>query len=744
MAPMLGSSPASEPPEAAIATPNTLYSEPHLRLDPDSPRSIRVLDLLPGPRPAPIRARLRVASLDAYPCPYYEALSYTWGPSTPTVSVTINDHYTLDITANAFMALESLRLRRATRTIWIDSICIDQKNYKEKDVQVPLMGDVYRSAAVVSVWLGRISSHPKLRTGIGNFFDPGLWSRAWREVRGDIKAPTIGGDDLVNAPEIKRLARAHAISEIRSDLRLFWHSLRGRHLALANAIKTNPPWHERLWIVQEYLLAKRLRFGFGHHWVSCDIAHLLRWARDDSEAVSLFKSAMGLNFEAVRLGLSWMPGARHTSLGGLQNILRTQQCFRSQDMVYGMLGLVDAYEAALITVNYQMDFWKVFAQATYAAIRSETTFRVLDMVDLRARRDDDWKPSNLEAWREVHGDTSELLPSWSIDFAHFPNQGGWQQGTWRGAVLAKRREQLQRCCSLSETCRRLRIKAVPFDKIVAHAPVETPSDEKDLHEDDVVYKLLFSVICPSLVAALRARELETSGDDHHGMSLLAAPLLSPHVKAHEVLELVGDAEMFSRRAHAFLSIAKPAAANLTNVSADQETGHTDQVINLRITGGNIVEPRHDPIVNVIKTVCLLWDSLSDTPIDMQRSGQVNVAIVDVQSFLDPCRALLMNATATSGGLAFFGTMAGGMAGIAPLGVDVGDLIVRAPDEESFLVLRQRGPGGGDGDGDGDGEGVVWQFMGRALIFSMHTPHSWERDELRGMVSFDEAPTFDLC
>ncbi|KAF2258948.1 hypothetical protein CC78DRAFT_586529 [Lojkania enalia] len=340
------------------------------------------------------------------------------------------------------------------------------------------------------------------------------------------------------------------------------------------------------------------------------------------------------------------------------------------------------------------------------------------MVDLRACRDDDGRPSNPEAWREVHGDTCELLPSWSIGFAHFPKQGSWQQGAWCGVDLARRREQLQRRCSLSETCGRLR------------RPTRRISGK-----GDVVYKLLFSVMSPTLVTALRTRELVAAGDDHRGMPLLAARLLSPHINADEVLKLVGDAEMFSCRAHAFLSIAMPPAANMI-IETSGASGQDGQVIYYQITGGDIVKPKHDPTVNAIKTACLLWASLSNTPVDMQRSGQVKVDVGDAQSFLPRCSDLHKNATATTGGLAFFGTMVGGMVGIAPLGVDVGDLIVRAPDGESFLVLRQRRPG--------DGEGVVWQFMGRALIFSMHTPHSWECDELRGMVSLDEAPTFDLC
>jgi hypothetical protein len=321
MTPSLGGSHTSE---AAAKTSKALYSEPLLRLDLDSSRRlIRVLDLLPGPRAAPIRARLRVVSLDDYPCPYYEALSYTWGSTGSTALVTINNH-PLNITINAFAALESLRTRRATRTIWIDSICIDQENDDEKNVQLPLMGDVYRSAAVVNVWLGRTKEHHEPSFRVGNLFNPELWSRTWREVRGDIKAQTIGPDDFINAPDINRQARQLAISNIRSDLQLFWYSLRGSHLALASAIETNDPWHQRLWIVQEYLLAKRLQFGFGYHWVSCDISHLLKWAKDDSYKVASFKGALGWDFEAVRLNLSWTAGERYTSLGGLQSILRTQ------------------------------------------------------------------------------------------------------------------------------------------------------------------------------------------------------------------------------------------------------------------------------------------------------------------------------------------------------------------------------------------------------------------------------------
>lgn len=76
-------------------------------------------------------------------------------------------------------------------------------------------------------------------------------------------------------------------------------------------------------------------------------------------------------------------------------------------------------------------------------------------------------------------------------------------------------------------------------------------------------------------------------------------------------------------------------------------------------------------------------------------------------------------------------------GIAPLGVEMGDMLVQAPDGESFLVLREKCMDPANGDG------VSWQFMGRALIFSMHTPQSLERHGLQDKISLAETPTFEI-
>jgi hypothetical protein len=83
----------------------------------------------------------------------YEALSYTWGSTEMTDYVNINGSY-LAVTQNLYLALQYLRFKNEDRILWIDSICIDQKNNTEKGHQVRQMGDIYHRAERVVIWLG--------------------------------------------------------------------------------------------------------------------------------------------------------------------------------------------------------------------------------------------------------------------------------------------------------------------------------------------------------------------------------------------------------------------------------------------------------------------------------------------------------------------------------------------------------------------------------------------------------------
>ena len=93
----------------------------------------------------------------------YEALSYAWGDGTLTLPVLVNG-LIFQVTTNLFHALQNLRRKNDARTVWIDAICIDQKNNEEKSQQVGNMMAIYKAATRVVIWLGRYSEPEDMET----------------------------------------------------------------------------------------------------------------------------------------------------------------------------------------------------------------------------------------------------------------------------------------------------------------------------------------------------------------------------------------------------------------------------------------------------------------------------------------------------------------------------------------------------------------------------------------------------
>jgi hypothetical protein len=117
-----------------------------------SSRQFRLLRILPAGNLADdIRCEIFHSSLDDHPV--YEALSYTWGDPDVTLPICVaNKRY--DVTTNLECALRYIRLPDCDRIIWIDALCINQRDPLEKNHQVGQMRQIYMSAVQVLVWLG--------------------------------------------------------------------------------------------------------------------------------------------------------------------------------------------------------------------------------------------------------------------------------------------------------------------------------------------------------------------------------------------------------------------------------------------------------------------------------------------------------------------------------------------------------------------------------------------------------------
>jgi hypothetical protein len=121
-------------------------------------KQIRLLSLQPGSRDKPIVCKTSVAALAE--SPLYTALSYCWGKEQEPYEhkITFNGIASFRVTKNLFDALKHLRkegeLTDEPTTLWIDALCIYQKDNNKKNVQVKLIGNIYKTATETCIWLG--------------------------------------------------------------------------------------------------------------------------------------------------------------------------------------------------------------------------------------------------------------------------------------------------------------------------------------------------------------------------------------------------------------------------------------------------------------------------------------------------------------------------------------------------------------------------------------------------------------
>ncbi|KAI0465642.1 heterokaryon incompatibility protein-domain-containing protein [Xylaria cf. heliscus] len=237
-----------------------------------SPDSIRILTLQPASSPkAPIQCSLEELDLQYLtPSTSYEALSYVWGERIGTIPVLCHGKQLL-VTQNCRDALIHLRLPFKRRRLFIDAICIDQRqaprSRKERDHQIAIMNQVYEKARRVIIWLGKsLPSTSKL-------------FRLMRLLRWSSRTEIVA----------KRITWGMDIRLTRTVIKgsIFWSKGFGRDnspkLKEAFDFFVENAWFTRVWTLQEQILANQenLVMAYDCHQIKYDtMLETLRSLRD--------------------------------------------------------------------------------------------------------------------------------------------------------------------------------------------------------------------------------------------------------------------------------------------------------------------------------------------------------------------------------------------------------------------------------------------------------------------------------
>lgn len=124
---------------------------------PLSDEYIRQLILEPGQGDDPLSGRLMTTKL--LDSPEFEAISYVWGTSIRDRWMVVEGRQ-LPITASMEGALRQTRMPEQRRTLWADSICMNQEDNVEKSHQVAMMGRIYARSRRTLICLGL---HPQFQ-----------------------------------------------------------------------------------------------------------------------------------------------------------------------------------------------------------------------------------------------------------------------------------------------------------------------------------------------------------------------------------------------------------------------------------------------------------------------------------------------------------------------------------------------------------------------------------------------------
>ncbi|KAF4232490.1 hypothetical protein CNMCM6457_004816 [Aspergillus fumigatiaffinis] len=299
-----------------------------------SPAFTRVLTLYPGTEHDPLYCTLDIVDIEHCPWPP-EALSYVWGSERAPVPLYCGNGQ-LSITLNLDIALRHLRLPHAHRRLWVDAICINQEDLRERERQVGYMRLVYKHAVAVIAWLG---------PGMPETAEAFDFARRLSELQKDMNETATSASDGRTLYSMKTEADVIMLESMVAEPRATD--------ALARLLTGQ--YFERVWCIQEVVASQRCTAKCGQHEIDffdllslqtyvCNFRGVILDAQglDYPDGTVSFWSTFVLARRKIlvlrkRQFVEGSVGKMFTLLGGIRNF----KCTDPRDRIFALLGISD-------------------------------------------------------------------------------------------------------------------------------------------------------------------------------------------------------------------------------------------------------------------------------------------------------------------------------------------------------------------------------------------------------------------
>ncbi|KAH7305871.1 heterokaryon incompatibility protein-domain-containing protein [Stachybotrys elegans] len=364
------------------ATGPTLYQPERLQDE----ECARYMILQPANTEAdPLVCTLHSAHLNEFPT--FETISYVWGTPVKKQPVICNGQ-DIFVTENLAAALRQVRLPEKPRTLWADSICINQADTEERGHQVSLMHQIYKRSKRTLICLGA-SDHGHATIAAGLVDDVDLRFRSvFGQADFDWSAnsfPFPNGDDPL---------RSHS----------GWASF---------GVLLRQPWFKRGWVVQEAALGQDdavVQWGDVQiNWMKLVQAYIwfIRKAQKLPSVEQLWLSDLHLQGYIQRRNreaITFWPEGRLPSVTHLDifNHARSLDVTDPRDRIYAFLSLANLNETPLLSVQPTYEAPYTHAYRDFA-VEYLQKFQDLDILHF-VQHDNQTLDSNYPSW----------IPRWDL------------------------------------------------------------------------------------------------------------------------------------------------------------------------------------------------------------------------------------------------------------------------------------------------------------------------------------------